>query len=114
MLLDLVGQRVRRFPESIHPLIRYLRRGARRTAIPILAWTFFEAAHFAIQYLPAAERFYERKAAQRGPILAMKALSHKLAVLAITLCGTRHRSIRPDCLVRFWRQRQSSDLVLGL
>jgi hypothetical protein len=44
-----------------------------------LAWAFFEAAHFAIQYLPAAKGFYERKAAQRNPILAMKALSHKLA-----------------------------------
>jgi transposase len=46
---------------------------------PYLAWAFFEAAHFAIQYLPAARRFYEKKAAQRNPILAMKALSHKLA-----------------------------------
>jgi transposase len=44
-----------------------------------LAWAFFEAAHFAIQYLPAARRFYEKKAAQRHPILAMKALSHKIA-----------------------------------
>ena len=44
-----------------------------------LAWAFFEAAHFAIQFLPAAKRFYEKKAAQRNPILAMKALSHKLA-----------------------------------
>jgi hypothetical protein len=33
-----------------------------------LAWAFFEAAHFAIQYLPAAKRFYEKKAAQRHPI----------------------------------------------
>jgi transposase len=46
---------------------------------PYLAWAFFEAAHFAIQYLPAAKRFYERKSAQRNPILAMKALSHKIA-----------------------------------
>jgi transposase len=46
---------------------------------PYLAWAFFEAAHFAIQFLPAAKHFYERKAAQRNPILAMKALSHKLA-----------------------------------
>jgi transposase len=46
---------------------------------PYLAWAFFEAAHFAIQFLPAAKRFYERKAAQRNPILAMKALAHKLA-----------------------------------
>ena len=44
-----------------------------------LAWAFFEAAHFAIQYLPAAKRFYEKKAAQRHAMLAMKALSHKLA-----------------------------------
>jgi transposase len=46
---------------------------------PYLAWAFFEAAHFATQFLPAARRFYEKKAAQRNPILAMKALSHKLA-----------------------------------
>ena len=46
---------------------------------PYLAWAFFEAAHFAIQFLPAAKRFYEKKAAQRNPILAMKALAHKLA-----------------------------------
>ena len=46
---------------------------------PYLAWAFFEAAHFAIQFLPVAKRFYERKAAQRNPILAMKALAHKLA-----------------------------------
>lgn len=46
---------------------------------PYLAWAFFEAAHFAIQYLPAAKRFYERKAAQRHPILAVKALAHKIA-----------------------------------
>jgi len=44
-----------------------------------LAWAFFEAAHFAIRYLPSAKRFFERKSAQRNPILAMKALSHKIA-----------------------------------
>ena len=46
---------------------------------PYLAWAFFEAAHFAKQFLPAARRFYEKKAAQRNPILAIKALSHKIA-----------------------------------
>jgi transposase len=46
---------------------------------PYLAWAFFEAAHFATQFLPAAKRFYDKKDAQRNPILAMKALSHKLA-----------------------------------
>lgn len=45
-----------------------------------------EAAHLTIgdlisgrAPLPAARRFYEKKATQRNPILAMKALSHKLA-----------------------------------
>jgi transposase len=52
---------------------------SRKIGNPYLAWAFFEAAHFAIQYLPAAKRFYEKKAAQRNKILAMKALSHKLA-----------------------------------
>ena len=53
--------------------------GNAKNGNPYLAWAFFEAAHFAIQFLPAARRFYEKKAAQRNPILAMKALSHKLA-----------------------------------
>jgi hypothetical protein len=30
-------------------------------------------------FLPAAKRFYEKKAAQRHSMLAMKALSHKIA-----------------------------------
>lgn len=46
---------------------------------PHLAWAFHEAAHFAIRYLPAAQRFYQRKARERNAIVAMKALSHKLA-----------------------------------
>ena len=46
---------------------------------PYLAWAFYEAAHFGIQFLPSAKRFYEKKAAQRNPILAMKALSNKIA-----------------------------------
>jgi transposase len=46
---------------------------------PYLAWAFMEAAHFAVSRLPAAKRFYERKARQRNKIVAIKALSHKLA-----------------------------------
>ena len=41
---------------------------------PYLAWAFFEAAHFAKQFLPSARRFYDKKAAHRNPILATKAL----------------------------------------
>ena len=44
-----------------------------------LAWTFHEAAHTAQRYLPAAKRYYERKSQQRNRMVAMKALSHKLA-----------------------------------
>lgn len=46
---------------------------------PYLAWAFMEAAHGAVRYLPQAKRFYERKARQRNKIVAIKALSHKLA-----------------------------------
>ncbi len=44
-----------------------------------LAWAFLEAAHFAVRYLPAARRFYERKSRERNKILAIKALAHKIA-----------------------------------
>jgi transposase len=53
--------------------------GNRRNGNPHLAWAFHEAAHFAIRYLPAAQRFYQRKARERNAIVAMKALAHKLA-----------------------------------
>lgn len=46
---------------------------------PHLAWAFHEAAHFAIRFLPAAQRFYQRKTRERNAIVAMKALAHKLA-----------------------------------
>lgn len=46
---------------------------------PYLAWAFTEAAHYATRYLPAAKRFYERKARQRNKMVAIKALAHKLA-----------------------------------
>jgi len=41
-----------------------------------LAWAFYEAAHFAIQFLPPAKRFYERKATQRNEILAVNPDGH--------------------------------------
>ncbi len=46
---------------------------------PYLAWAFTEAAHYATRYLPAAKRFFERKARQRNKMVAIKALAHKLA-----------------------------------
>ncbi len=44
-----------------------------------LAWAFVEAAHFAIRFYPEAKRFYDRKAASTNPVVAIKALAHKLA-----------------------------------
>ena len=44
-----------------------------------LCWAFVEAANFAIRSYPVANRFYQRKKARKGPIVARKALAHKLA-----------------------------------
>jgi transposase len=44
-----------------------------------LAWAFIEAAAIALRSCPPARRFYERKKARRMPVVAMKALAHKLA-----------------------------------
>ena len=55
----------------------------RKNGNPYLAWAFMEAAHFAIRSWPAAHRFYERKRRQRNPLLAVKALAHKLARLLL-------------------------------
>ncbi len=44
-----------------------------------LAWAFVEAANFAIRYHEPAKRFYQRKMAKTKRVVAIKALSHKLA-----------------------------------
>ncbi|MDH6148220.1 MULTISPECIES: IS110 family transposase [Paraburkholderia] len=44
-----------------------------------LCWAFVEAANFAQRYCAEARRFYERKKARTNPIVARKALAHKLA-----------------------------------
>ena len=44
-----------------------------------LAWAFIEAANFARRFNPQARRFFERKKAKTTPIVATKALAHKLA-----------------------------------
>ena len=54
--------------------------GNRKNGNPYLSWAFSEAANFAIRYQPRARRFYDRKKAKTGkPILANRALAHKLA-----------------------------------
>lgn len=44
-----------------------------------LAWAFVEAAHFALRFNAEAKRFYEHKKARTNPVVATKALAHKLA-----------------------------------
>ncbi len=50
----------------------------RKNGNKYLAWAFIEAATFALRWDPLARRFYQRKQAQRGPVVAKKALAHKL------------------------------------
>ena len=44
-----------------------------------LSWAYIEAANFAIQHSLPARRFYQKKAAKAGRVVALKALSNKLA-----------------------------------
>ena len=53
--------------------------GNRKNGNPYLSWAFSEAAHFARRFQPEAQRFYDRKVATTKPIIAARALAHKLA-----------------------------------
>ena len=44
-----------------------------------LSWAYIEAAHFANRSCPHAQRFYQRKMAKTNGMVAIKALSNKLA-----------------------------------
>lgn len=44
-----------------------------------LAWAFVEAANFAIRYNSTIKKYYQRKAAKTKRVIAIKAVSHKLA-----------------------------------
>ena len=44
-----------------------------------LCWAFIEAAEFAIRSYPIVNSWYHRKAAKTKPVVARKALAHKLA-----------------------------------
>ncbi|MGF6292581.1 IS110 family transposase [Paraburkholderia youngii] len=53
--------------------------GNARNGNKYLSWAFIEAANFAQRYCAEARRFYDRKKARTNPIVARKALAHKLA-----------------------------------
>ena len=50
----------------------------RKNGNKYLAWAYVEAANFMIRHSVAAQRFYQRKRAQRNGIVAIKALSNKI------------------------------------
>ena len=53
--------------------------GNRKNGNPYLSWAFGQAAFFARRCQPRARKFYERKLAERGPVVANRALAHKLS-----------------------------------
>jgi transposase len=53
--------------------------GNRKNGNKYLSWAFMEAANFAIRFEPVIQKFYQRKSSRKGPIVARKAIAHKLA-----------------------------------
>jgi transposase len=53
--------------------------GNRKNGNKYLAWAYVEAAHFAIRDYPEVNRYYHRKVAGTNKVVAIKAVSHKLA-----------------------------------
>lgn len=54
-------------------------KGNTRNGNPYLSWAFIEAAHFAIRFEPLAKKYYERKKARTNPLVALRAVAHKMA-----------------------------------
>ena len=44
-----------------------------------MSWAYVEAANFAIRNSPTIRRYYQRKAAKTNGVIAIKAVSNKLA-----------------------------------
>jgi transposase len=44
-----------------------------------LSWAFSEAAHFAVQFQPAAKKYLARKTKKTNALIAIRALAHKLS-----------------------------------
>lgn len=63
--------------------------GNRRCGNRYLSWAYAEAAHFARRYDARSQRFFDRKAARRNPMVAARALAHKLARAAYFMLRER-------------------------
>ena len=53
--------------------------GNRKCGNRYLAWAWMEAANFAIRFEPGVKRWYQRQAARKHRLVALKAVAHKLA-----------------------------------
>jgi transposase len=53
--------------------------GNRRSGNRYLAWSYIEAANYAIRWSPEIRRWYDRKRAKRHRMIAIKAVAHKIA-----------------------------------
>jgi transposase len=53
--------------------------GNRRSGNRYLAWSYIEAANFAIRWSPEIRRWYDRKRSRRHRMIAIKAVAHKIA-----------------------------------
>jgi len=53
--------------------------GNRKCGNRYLAWAWIEAANFAIRFEPTIRRWYQRNAAKKPRLVALKAVAHKLA-----------------------------------
>ena len=54
-------------------------KGNAKNGNKYLSWAFVEAANFAIRWNAQVKRFYDRKTAKTKRVVAIKAVSHKLA-----------------------------------
>ena len=54
-------------------------QGNRKSGNKYLSWAYMEAANFSIRYNEKAKQFYQKKMAKTKRVVALKALSHKLA-----------------------------------
>jgi transposase len=54
-------------------------KGNQKNGNKYLAWAYVEAANFSVRYCPHARRFHQRKEAKTKNVVAIKALSNKLA-----------------------------------
>lgn len=54
-------------------------QGNRKNGNRYLGWAYIEAANFMIQHSPAAKAYYHKKANKTKPVIARKAIAHKIS-----------------------------------